>query len=239
MVTLQTTPCPVCRASLSPDARDCSACRVALTTKNGALTPNLPVIRPGALLVSHDYRAMPIPGKASRGPEGDAFMHVAPHHEGVVATFSADTTYTAHVPGPPIRDACIRGVFTPLGPGARLALMARWKPLQTAAMFYSFELSVDGASAFASCVVTSKGTSDRVALTGGIRTHVTERPIVMELLCQGATLRGLVSGRLVFELHDARFGEGAVGFRVGREPTPHAPTTSILCHSLEVAEVAP
>ena len=191
-------------------------------------------------MVSESFEHRPFPGRNTVDENKPGVVDARPVRGGKAATYYAAVTSSYVDYARSLRDACVRATFTPYDPGVRLGLCARHSILGQIQVYYLFDLMPAAGRAWCARGVQTPehATSTRLGPEVKVPPFPPGVPIELELRAAGATLLAFVNGRQVLAAHDAAFGAGSFGIRVGRENDVSHPVR-ILCHGYELREVMP
>jgi hypothetical protein len=234
-------PCPICTVPVQPGEPFCEACAVGLVwSADASATPRFPEIASGRPLWGQGFETSPLPGRPALEEVRNGVRMAWPVPGGKMVVFPTATTavyvdYARH-----LRDACVRADFTPLDPGARIGLAARHSILGAVQMYYLFDIMpLAGRAWFARAVqAPGEAMSTRLGREARFEPIPLRATIELELRVAGATMQAFIGRRNVLSAHDAAFGSGSFGIRVGREhEVSH--DVHVVCHGYQVCEVAP
>ena len=233
--------CPSCGQSLSVGEGFCTACGQGIRWNDDArLLAVYPELSPGQVLTSQSFETAPFPGRTSlvESLGGQRLAWPVPGGKLISYTQPITSSYVAY--DRVHRDACVRASFTLLDPGARIGLAARHAMIGKVQIYYLFEFMPLVGRAWCSRGVSGPGhaTSSRIGAEVRVPPVALNRPVELELRVAGPTLHAYIDGERVLSGHDAAFGAGAFGIRVGMEPDL-PPPVRVICHGYEVREVAP
>lgn len=238
---LISAPCPVCKGLVPRGEPFCEACGVGLRwAGDGGVVPSYPDLLPGNVLVSEAFETRPFPGRQSVDEyrAGVVESRAVPGGKGM--TYYAPVTSSFVDYARPLRDACVRSTFTPLDPGVRIGLCARHSILGGIQIYYLFDLTpLTGRAVCSRAVGTPQHASSTMLVPEvKIAPIAPGSSIELEMRVAGPTLHAFVNRIHVLSAHDASFGAGSFGIRVGREHDVAHPVR-VICHGYEVREVMP
>src|SRR5579883_1754402 len=232
--------CPSCQAEVPPQATFCDFCRVALRLEGNRLVALFPDIRRGDLLTTYDLSKEAMPNHESRNFTWKDGTTMVPVHNGVMVSLTK-TAISFTDTKVRLRDSCTRATFTTLDADTYCGIVARQEALGGANTQYQLEVSPEQRAArLVRYFFTPKtsGVAVLVPWTQDMRIAPNGYPNEVEMRCQGPTLQGWVNGSQILAVHDAAWGIGSNGPRVGRKTSDSPHPARIVCHGFDIRMVA-